>query len=147
VSARVIDRVAAVLNDGVYFDGIEERNGSPAGHVASAKARRLNRERFGLTPTGSSDAHFLKSVGCAYTIFDGASAADLRRAIEANQTAVGNGRSPRLSDLGYRNIVLQQWRGMMATPRNKGWVPTIRSFIVSRRKHSPSPPDGEGAGG
>jgi hypothetical protein len=34
--------------------------------------------------------------------------------------------------LGYRNVAVQQWRGMMATPRNMGWLPTIRSFLVSR---------------
>jgi hypothetical protein len=45
-----------------------------------------------------------------------------------------------MSELGYRNVALQQWRGMMATPRNMGWVPTIRSFIVSHRRARPGPP-------
>ena len=139
VSERVLARVAAVATDAVYFDGIEELNGSPAGHVASAKARRLNRERFGLAAIGSSDAHFLASVGSAFTQFDGATAPHLRRAVEANATSAHAGRSPRLSELGYRNIALQQWRGMMATPRNMGWLPTIRSFITSRRRRSPAP--------
>jgi predicted metal-dependent phosphoesterase TrpH len=149
VNERVLARVAAARNDGVHVDGIEERNGSPAGHVASAKARRLNRERFRLAAIGSSDAHFLASVGSAYTQFDGATAPDLRRAIETKATSAEAGRSPRLSDLGYRNIALQQWRGMMATPRNMGWLPTIRSFISSRRRHnsSPSPLAERGSGG
>ena len=43
-----------------------------------------------------------------------------------------------MSELGYRNIALQQWRGMMATPRNMGWLPTIRSFIVSHARHKPA---------
>ncbi len=136
VSARVLDRVAAIQNDAVHFDGIEERNGSPAGHVAAAKARRLNHERFRLAAIGSSDAHFLASVGAAHTLFEGASTPDLRAAIEAKATTAAEGRSPRLSELGYRNIALQQWRGMMATPRNMGWLPTIRSFIVSHRRGS-----------
>jgi predicted metal-dependent phosphoesterase TrpH len=147
VSERVLARVAAVANDGVYFDAIEERNLSPAGRVSSARARKLNRERFHLAAVGASDAHFLASVGCAYTTFDGATASDLRRAIETRATVAVAARAPRASELGYRNIALQQWRGMMATPRNMGWLPTIRSFITSRRRHSPSPLDGEGAGG
>jgi hypothetical protein len=135
VSARVIDRVAATGNDGVSFDGIEEYNLSPAGRVTSARARKLNRERFHLAAVGCSDAHFLQSIGSARTLFEGASAADLRRALEAKATAGEPGRAPRMSQLGYRNIAVQQWRGMMATPRNMGWAPTIRSFIVSHARH------------
>jgi hypothetical protein len=137
VSVRVLDRIAAVQDDGVYFDAIEEYNLSPAGRVTSARARRLNRERFHLAAVGCSDAHFLQSIGSARTIFDGTSAADLRRAIEARTTSGAPGRVPRMSELGYRNIALQQWRGMMATPRNMGWLPTIRSFIVSHARHRP----------
>jgi predicted metal-dependent phosphoesterase TrpH len=137
VSARVLGRIALARDDAVRFDAIEEYNLSPAGRVTSAKARRLNRDRFHLAAVGSSDAHFLQSIGSALTRFDGTSAADLRRAIEAGTTSGAAGHSPRLSELGYRNIALQQWRGMMATPRNMGWLPTIRSFIVSHARHEP----------
>jgi hypothetical protein len=139
VSAAVIDRVAANGNDGVYFDGIEEYNLSPAGRVTSTRARRLNGEHFHLAAVGCSDAHFLQSIGSAHTLFEGASAADLRGAIETKTTSGAAGRAPRMSELGYRNIALQQWRGMMATPRNMGWAPTIRSFIVSHARHKPAP--------
>ena len=144
VSVRVLERVAAVRDDAVYFDGIEEYNLSPAGRVTSAKARRLNRERFHLAAVGCSDAHFLQSIGSARTLFEGTSATELRRAIETKTTAGAAGRAPRLSELGYRSVALQQWRGMMATPRNMGWVPTIRSFIVSRNRHKPASPRSEG---
>jgi len=139
VGIRVLDRIAAARNDGVYFDGIEEYNLSPAGRITSAKARQLNRQRFHLAALGCSDAHFLQSIGSAHTLFEGASAADLRRAIETKATSGAAGRAPRISELGYRNIALQQWRGMMATPRNMGWAPTIRSFIVSHARHKPRP--------
>ncbi len=141
VGERVFDRVAeAAANDGVYFDAIEEYNLSPAGRVTSAKARQLNRERLHLAAVGSSDAHFLASIGSARTTFDGTTAAELRRAIETKTTAGEPGHAPRMSELGYRNIALQQWRGMMATPRNMGWLPTIRSFIVSHRRHAAADP-------
>ncbi|HZP56746.1 MAG TPA: PHP-associated domain-containing protein [Dehalococcoidia bacterium] len=132
VSARVLDRVAASTDPAVRFDGIEEYNLSPAGRVSSARARRLNRDRYALAAIGSSDAHFLQSIGSARTEFEGTSAMDLRRAIEQRTTVARPGVAPRMRDLGYRRIIVQQWRGMMATPRNMGWAPTIRSFVESR---------------
>jgi predicted metal-dependent phosphoesterase TrpH len=147
VGVRVLERIAAVRDEAVHFDAIEEYNLSPAGRVTSAKARRLNRERFRLPAVGASDAHFLQSIGSAYTTFEGRSAAELRRAIETNATSGAAGRMPRLNELGYRNIALQQWRGLMATPRNMGWIPTIRSFIVSRARPrtgaGPQPREGD----
>ena len=139
VTARVFARISNTQNDGVHFDGIEEYNTSPAGRVTSAKARRLNRDIFGLAAVGASDAHFLQSIGSAYTSFEGITANDLRRAVETKTTSGARGLSPRLSELGYRNIALQQWRGMMATPRSMGWVPTIRSFVTSRLRRRPAP--------
>lgn len=132
VSAGVLRRIAALDDDAVRFDGIEEYNLSPAGRVSSARARRLNHEQFHLAALGNSDAHFLQSIACAVTNFEGTSANDLRAAIVAKSTVAVARTAPRISDLGYRNVVLQQWRGMMATPRNMGWLPTIRSFVVSR---------------
>jgi predicted metal-dependent phosphoesterase TrpH len=140
VSARTLSRIAAVQNDGVHFDGIEEYNLSPAGRVTSARARRLNHDSLHLAAVGSSDAHFLQSIGSARTIFPGASAAELRSAIESKATDAEAARAPRMSELGYRNIALQQWRGMMATPRNMGWGPTVRSFLTSRGRRAPMPP-------
>jgi predicted metal-dependent phosphoesterase TrpH len=134
ISARTFDRVARIANDGVHFDAIEEYNMSPAGRVSSTRARRLNNERFALAAVGSSDAHFLPSIGTARTSFEGTTPADLRRAIESRSTVALRGVAPRLSALGYRNIVLQQYRGLMATPRNKGWSSTIRSFVASRSR-------------
>lgn len=142
VSTRVLERIAASGDDGVLFDAIEEYNLSPAGRVTSARARRLNRDRFHLAAVGCSDAHFLQSIGSAHTEFDGTTAADLRRAIESKATSGAPGRPPRMSELGYRNIAVQQWRGMMATPRTMGWLPTIRSFIVSHARPKPRAPAG-----
>jgi hypothetical protein len=139
MTAKVLDRVAAIQNDGVYFDAIEEYNMSPAGRVTSARVRRLNRERWKLAAVGNSDAHFSASVGSAWTEFAGSCAADLRLAVEAQATVAMAGRRPSLSALGYRNIAVQQWRGMMATPRAMGWGPTVRSFVSSRVRTKTSP--------
>ncbi len=149
VKVAVFDRVAAAAgNDGVYFDGIEEYNMSPAGRITSEKARRLNRDRLGLAAMGSSDAHFLQAVGSAQTLFEGSTVDDLRRAIEARTTVGEPGRAPTMRELGYGNIARQSIRGMLATPRAKGWGPTIRSFVVSHKPHrnSPAAPDGSKSG-
>ncbi len=128
VGQRTIERVLRERDDGVRFDGIET-SGSPAARVTARKARALNRERYHLPEVGGSDAHFLQSIASAYTVFEGASAADLRRAIEQGTTRAENGRYPSMRELGYVNIVRQQVRGLMATPRKMGWGPTIVSFV------------------
>jgi len=135
VSARVLQRVEGATDAGVCFDGIEEYNLSPAGRVSSARGRRLNRERLGLAALGCSDAHFLAAIGSGYTTFEGTTAGQLREAIAQRRTSGAAGRPPSMSELGYRNIALQSWRGMMATPRNMGWLPTIKSFITSRGRY------------
>lgn len=130
VGQRAIERVLALGgNDGVYFDAIETANMSLAGRITMAKARRLNDERFHFAAVGASDAHFLEAVGSAYTTFEGATATDLRRAILEKRTAAVAGRPPRLSEIGWRKVMVQQYRGLMSTPRAMGWVPTIKSFV------------------
>jgi hypothetical protein len=82
-----------------------------------------------LGHVGGSDAHFLEAIGCAHTLFEGRTAAELRTAILARATTTGEAPYPSLRTLGLRNVAHQQWRGIMATPRKMGWGPTIRSFF------------------
>ncbi len=129
VGQRTIERILREGKDGVSFDGIETASGSPAARMASGKARRLNRERYHLAELGGSDAHFLQAVGSAYTVFEGTTAEELRQGILERTTAAGAGRQPSLRQIGFGQVVRQQWRGMMATPRKMGWLPTIGSFL------------------
>ena len=129
---RTIERVLRDGGDGLYFDAIEV-SGSPAARVAAKKAQRLNRERYHLAEVGSSDAHFLEAVGASYTTFDGSTADELRQAVLAGATQATVGRYPSLRQIGLRRVVRQQWRGMMATPRAMGWLPTIGSFLRRAR--------------
>lgn len=127
LTRRTIERVLAEGGDGAWFDGIELARGKP--RLGQNTARRLNRARFHLAAVGGSDAHFLQAVGCAYTTFAGSTAAELRAAIAAKATGVGNGRFPTWRELGPAQVVRQQYRGFLATPRKMGWGPTIRSFL------------------
>ncbi len=126
---RTIERILAARQDGVHFDGIEVANSSPGGRVALKKARRLNEERYHLAAIGGSDAHFLAAVGSAYTLFAGETAEDLRRAIVDGTTQAGNNRYPSFSEIGVGQVLRQQWRGFMVTPRKMGWGPTVASFV------------------
>ncbi len=125
---RTIDRVVGERQDGVYFDAIE-LSSSPAARVGEKPAQRLNRERYHLPEVGSSDAHFAEAIGTSYTEFEGATALELRRAIEAGRTKAVVGKHPSLRQIGLRRVVRQQCRGMLATPRQMGWLPTIGSFL------------------
>ena len=105
---------------------------SPAARVTSKKAHRLNEERYHLVEVGGSDAHFLKAIGSAHTEFSGTTANELRTAIERGETKGVCGEHPSVRQLGLGPVVRQQWRGMMATPRQMGWLPTIGSFFRRR---------------
>ena len=128
VGQRTIERILRDGNGSVPFDGMEFGQ-SLAARITRKKARRLNRERYHLPEVGGSDAHFLQAVGAAYTAFEGTSSEDLRRALTTGGTSAVSGDEPSLRQLGLRNVVHQQWRGMMATPRKMGWLPTIASFF------------------
>jgi hypothetical protein len=113
----------------VHVDAIEVTNQTPAGRLGARKARRLNREEFGLAEAGGSDAHFLPVVGTAFTEFAGRTADDLRTALAARTTRGVAGRHPTLREIGYGQLVRQTYRGITATPRAMGWGPTARSFV------------------
>jgi len=131
IGQRTIEAVLREGRDGVFFDGIEVAGG-PAiltSGVARRKAQRLNRERYRLAEVGGSDAHFLQAIGACYTVFEGSTAEELRQAILAHATSGAGGRYPSLRQIGLRQVMRQQWRGMLATPRKMGWLPTIASFL------------------
>lgn len=111
-----IERVLARRADGLWFDGIELANPSPAGRLSATKARRLNTERFHLTEVGGSDAHYLPVVGSAYTRFPGETAAELRAAILSGTTQAVFGRHVGLREIGAGQIARQTARAMWATP-------------------------------
>jgi predicted metal-dependent phosphoesterase TrpH len=127
IGQRSIERILREGRDGVSFDGVELARGYP--RVSQEKARRLNRERYHLAEVGGSDAHFLQAVGAAATVFEGSTAQELRQAILARTTRAARGRYPSLRQIGLGQVIRQQWRGMLATPRKMGWLPTIASFV------------------
>ena len=123
-----IERVQRRRADGLWFDGIELANPSPAGRLTAARARALNAARWGLADVGGSDAHFLPYVGRARTLFPGRTAADLRAALLAGSTSSRLDSGPGLRAIGAGAIARQSWRALWATPRRVAGEPLRRAL-------------------
>jgi predicted metal-dependent phosphoesterase TrpH len=116
IGRRSIEQVLARGSDGLWFEGVELSNQSPAGRQMDAKVRLLN-ERYNLPIGGGSDAHYLQVMGSAWTAFPGEGWCGLRSSLEARTTWAERGPAPTLSELGLGQILHQSWRGLWATPR------------------------------
>jgi len=128
-----IERVLRRAADGVWLDGIELANASPAGRLTAARARTLNEAVFGLAETGGSDAHFLPHVGCGRTVFPGRSATDLYAAIQLKAARGRLDASPSLREIGATALARQSWRALWATPRRVVGEPLRRAAGGGRR--------------
>ncbi len=128
IGQRTLSRILTTGDPEIRPDGIEIANGSLAGRVTEAKARRLNRECFHLPETGGSDAHFIEEVGRAATLFPGTTITDLRAALMLGTTE-GRILAPvPLSAIGWRRLARQQVRGLSVTPRRMLGPPLRRSW-------------------
>lgn len=121
IGAQTLRRHAGSL------DGIEVACCSPAARVSAQRAAALNGS-LGLAELGGSDAHFVQTIGSAYTSFEGRTAGDLRQAVLKRRTSAAYGVPVSWRAIGARQIIRQSWRGLSATPRAKGWGPTAASF-------------------
>lgn len=75
------------------FDAVEVINGGFTPSMIGANRRAgWVAEALGRTPIGGSDAHVKHALGWGHTRFDGRSAHDLRKSIEAGRTQAGRSR-------------------------------------------------------
>jgi predicted metal-dependent phosphoesterase TrpH len=88
IQREVVDRLQDAPAE-ARPDGIETLNGSFAGIGASRLAMTRNRLHYRLPETGSSDAHTVTAIGCAFTWFAGTTAADLRASLLDATTMAG----------------------------------------------------------
>ncbi|GAC1384538.1 MAG: CehA/McbA family metallohydrolase [Ktedonobacteraceae bacterium] len=84
---EVLDRIHTGKD--VWLDGVETWNASFCGIGANRVAMRLNRELYGWSEVGNSDAHTLGAIGRGYTWFEGKNGQDVRATIEAGLSAPG----------------------------------------------------------
>jgi anti-anti-sigma factor len=101
------------------FDAVETRNANITELYSNLWAQRQAR-RHGLCEVGSSDGHFDDAIGRCYTLFEGTSTADLRRAIAAKETrAAGRVYGP----LTLSRYVWRRWKaGQPILPRRANHV-------------------------
>lgn len=122
IGRRSIEAVLARQADGLWFDGIEQSNQSPAGRQMDAKVRILN-QRYRLPIAGGSDAHYLPVMGTAWTAYEGDGLSGFRAALGSGATWAERRAAPRLVDLGLHQVARQTWRGLWATPRQVARAP------------------------
>ena len=68
------------------FGGVEIVNATPTLADENVSAAFVNRTLIFQAETGSSDAHILEAIGMGYTLFEGKTSDDLRKAIKIHQT-------------------------------------------------------------
>ncbi len=88
IQREVVERLKHAPSE-AQPDGIETLNGSFAGIGSSRLAMARNRRHYGWPETGSSDAHTVSAIGCAFTWFEGSTAADLRASLLDGATIPG----------------------------------------------------------
>jgi predicted metal-dependent phosphoesterase TrpH len=122
-------RVSRRRQAGLWFDGIELANLSPPTQPFLARARRLNKEQYGLPVVGASDAHFVQAIGSAYTSFQGSTADELRAAFATGDLTGHQACYPSLREVGLARAISVPIAGLGATPRRLGWRRTVMSFL------------------
>lgn len=68
------------------LDGLEIVNATPGLADENYRASLVNKTILFVAETGGSDGHILEAIGMGYTLFEGKTAQDLRRALKTHQT-------------------------------------------------------------
>ncbi len=84
---EVLDRIYA--HNDLWLDGIETWNAGLCGIYANLVTMRANRQVYGWSEVGNSDAHTLHAIGRGCTLFHGTTAADARTAIQSGLSTPG----------------------------------------------------------
>jgi predicted metal-dependent phosphoesterase TrpH len=69
-----------------HLDAVEIANGTPTLDDENLRAKLVNSTILFCGETGSSDAHILDAIGKGYTLFEGKSSHDLKKALLSHQT-------------------------------------------------------------
>ncbi len=105
IMQRSLEKIVASGEQGFPLDGIETISGGIVRPIPNRRAREFNRGHR-LAETGSSDAHFLATVGSAVTLFPGRSAMDLKRSLSQRTTTAANGFRVRLRELRFTQLTM-----------------------------------------
>jgi len=121
IMRRSLDKIVASSEQGFHLDGIETIGGGIVRPIPNRRASDFNCGHR-LAETGSSDAHFLATVGSAVTLSPGRNAMDLKRSLLQRTTTAANGFRVRLRDLRFTQFTryLVKSRGSFVRNSLKG---------------------------
>lgn len=77
---------ATLIHEKHYIDAIEVVNGTPVFNQSNVKSKYFNRLLMFKAEVGGSDAHILEAIGKGYTLFEGKTISDLKKAIKNRET-------------------------------------------------------------
>jgi predicted metal-dependent phosphoesterase TrpH len=91
---RLMDGVGlfTLIKEKAGFNAIEIVNATPTLQKVNLQASFVNHTLLFCGETGSSDAHIVEAIGRGYTLFEGKTAADLKRALRYHQTKAEYGK-------------------------------------------------------
>ncbi len=78
--------LTALITNRKKLNAVEIVNATPTLGDENIKASIVNKTILFLGETGSSDAHILEAIGQAYTLFEGKTASELKKALLLHQT-------------------------------------------------------------
>ncbi len=87
IPLKTLYKISNGISRECRLDAIEILNASLSGKTGYQKRKRLNTKVFTLPEVASSDSHYAKNIGCAYTVFPGNTPEDLYNSIKLGQTS------------------------------------------------------------
>jgi len=98
-------------------DAIESRNPTPAGQAVRKHPKRLlSWGNKGIAEVGGSDAHFVQTIGDAFTLFQGKTAVELKKAIQSSHTIPGLIPLKERNPIRKKELLEQTFRALFLHP-------------------------------
>lgn len=87
IPLKTLYKISNGISSDCRLDAIEILNASLSGKTGYQKRKRLNTKVFTLPEVASSDSHYAKNIGYAYTLFLGNTPEDLYNSIKLGETS------------------------------------------------------------
>lgn len=127
-----------LLVDRLPIDGLEVIN---AGHVDGySNFKAMEHAQLGRWALlGGSDSHSLRTIGCAYTEFEGSGPEDFRKAILNKTTKAGGERSPMVKNIQWSlEVVIESDRLLVRSLLHRGLQGDASDPVIEKVKEMPT---------
>ena len=124
----------------VGLDGIEVLNGGHIDDYSNARAQKAALSGK-FAKTGGSDSHYIKTVGMAYTRFEGTTAEELRRAILQKRTDAGGSTIPMDKAIAWSlsviltsdRLILRSFLGLDKQPTDDPIISRVQNLKMGQK--------------